>query len=158
MKYAMHWYVDRLHQVHEDCRGQTGSLMTFAKGAVASSSNKMKCNTKCSMETELISLADKLMDIIWMRYFVKCQGYNIDEYVVYQDNMSALLLEKNGRVLSSRRTKHIKVKYFSIKVYYDAGKINIKFCPTDKMWADVLTKSLQGQALIQLNIRLINIY
>jgi hypothetical protein len=87
-------------------------LLTLGKGAVASSSNKMKCNTKSSAETELISLADKLTDIIWMRYFVECQGYNIDEYVIHQDNMSALLLEKNGRLLSSRLTKHIKAKYF----------------------------------------------
>jgi hypothetical protein len=91
MKFAMHRHVDGPHQVHDDCRGQTGSLLTFGKGAVTSSSNKMKCSTKSSMETELISLEDKLTDIIWMGNFVKCQGYNIDEYVVYQDNMSALL-------------------------------------------------------------------
>jgi hypothetical protein len=145
MKFAVHWYVVGLHQIHEDCRGQTGSLMTFGKEAVASSSNKLKCNTKSSTETEIISLADKLMDIIWMHYFVECQEYIIDEYVIYQDNMSALLLEKNGRVLSSRRTKHIKAKYFLIKDYYDAGKIDVIFCSTDKMWADILTKPLQGQ-------------
>jgi hypothetical protein len=73
-KYAVHWYVDGSHQIHEGCRGQTSSLATFGKGAVSSSSNKMKCNTN-STETELISFADKLTDIIWMRYFVKCQGY-----------------------------------------------------------------------------------
>jgi hypothetical protein len=89
---------------------------------------------------ELISLADKLTAIIWMRYFVKCQGYDMNEYVVYQDNMSALSLEKNGRVSSFKRTKHIKAKYFLIKDYYDAGEIGVKFYPTDKMWADVLTK------------------
>jgi hypothetical protein len=72
-KYAVHWYVDGSHQIHEDCRGQTSSLATFGKGAVSSSSNKMKCNTN-SMEAELISFADKLTDIIWMRYFVKCRG------------------------------------------------------------------------------------
>jgi hypothetical protein len=97
------------------------------------------------METELISLADKLTDIIWMGYFVKCQGYDMDECVVYQDNVSALSVEKNGRVSSSKCRKQIKAKYFLIKDYYDAGKINIKFCPADKMWADVLTKLLQGQ-------------
>jgi hypothetical protein len=59
--------------------------------------------------------------------------------------MSALLLEKNGRVSSSRHTKHIKAKYFLIKDYYDAGEVNIKFCPTDKMWEDVPNKPLQGQ-------------
>ncbi len=98
IKFAMHWYIDGSHQIHENCRGQTGSLMNFGKGAVASSSNKMKCNTKSLMETECIFLAEKLTDIIWMCYFVECQGYNIDEYVVYQDNLSALSLEKNGRV------------------------------------------------------------
>ncbi len=25
------------------------------------------------------------------------------------------------------------------------AKINVKFCPTDKMWADILTKLLQGK-------------
>ena len=59
--------------------------------------------------------------------------------------MSALSLEKNGHVLSSKRTKHIKAKYFLIKDYYYAGEIDVKFCPTDDMWADVLTKPLQGQ-------------
>jgi hypothetical protein len=105
----------------------------------------MKCNTKSSTETELISLADKLADVIWMRYFIECQGYDIDEYIIFQDNMSALSLEKNGRISSSKRTKHIKAKYFLIKDYYDAGEIDVKFCPTDEMWADVLTKPLQGQ-------------
>ncbi len=46
---------------------------------------------------------------------------------------------------SSQRTKHIKAKYFLIKDYYDAVIINVKFCPTNQMWADVLTKLLQGQ-------------
>jgi hypothetical protein len=52
------------------------------------------------------------------------------------------LLEKNGRTSLSQHTKQ---KYFLIKDYYDAGVINVKFCPTDQMWADVLTKLLQGQ-------------
>jgi hypothetical protein len=105
----------------------------------------MKCNTKSSTETELTSLADKLADVVWMIYFIECQGYDIDEYIIFQDNMSALSLEKNGCISSSKRTKHIKAKYFLIKDYYDAGEIDVKFCPTDEMWADILTKPLKGQ-------------
>ena len=106
----------------------------------------MKCNTRSSTETELISLHDKLPDVIWTRYFVECQGYEIEENVIFQDNMSALSLEKNGRILSSKRTKHIKAKFFLIKDYYEAGEIDVRYCPTDVMWADVLTKPLQGQS------------
>ncbi len=67
------------------------------KKTASSSCNKMKCNTQSSTETELILLHNKLSDIVWTRYFVECQGYEIDECVVFQDsNMSVLSLEKNG--------------------------------------------------------------
>jgi hypothetical protein len=59
--------------------------------------------------------------------------------------MSALPLEKNGRILSSKQTKHIQAKFFLIKDYYKAGEIDMQYCPTDVMRADVLTKPLQGQ-------------
>jgi hypothetical protein len=62
--------------------------------------------------------------------------------------MSALSLEKNGRMSSSQHTKQItKAKYFFIKDYCYAGVIDVKFCPTNQIWADVLTKPLQGQKL-----------
>ncbi len=80
-----------------------------------------------------------------MRYFIECQGYDINECIIFQDNMSALSLEKNGRMSSSKRTKHIKAKYFLIKDYYNAGEIYLQYCPTGWMWADVLRKPLQGQ-------------
>jgi hypothetical protein len=125
MNFIIHWYVDGLHQIHEDCRGRIGSLMMLEKGAAISSSNKMKCNTQSSTETELISLHDKLPDIIWTRYFMECQGYDINECMVFQDNMSALSREKNGRISSSKWTKHIKAKYFLIKDYYKSGEIDL---------------------------------
>ncbi len=147
INFAIHCYVDASHQVHEDCRGQIGCLMTLGKGAVISSSNEMKCNTKSSTKTELIALHDKLPDVIWTRFFVECQGYDIDECTIFQDNMSTLLLGKNGRVSSSKQSKHIKAKYFLIKDYYDVGEVDLRYCSTDVMWADVLTKPLQGQKL-----------
>jgi hypothetical protein len=145
MNFTIHWYIDGSHQIHEDCWGQTGSLVFFGAGAVSSSSNKQKSNTKSSTETEIIALHDKLSDVIWMRYFVECQGYTIDECIIFQDIMSASSLEKNGQMSSSKRTKHIKAKYFLIKDYYDAGEVDLRYCPTGEMWADVLAKPLQGQ-------------
>ncbi len=53
------------------------------------------------------------------------QGYNMDASLLYQDNMSAILLEMNGKASSSKHTKHIKVKYFFIKDSYQ-GEITIK--------------------------------
>jgi len=70
--------------------------------------------------------------------------------------MSSLSLEKNGRISSSKRTKHIKAKYFFIKHYYDSGEINFRFCPTEQMWADILTKPLQGVKFRQMRAFLMN--
>ena len=33
--------------------------------------------------------------MLWTRYFLEAQGYSINKSIFYQDNMSAMLLEKN---------------------------------------------------------------
>ncbi len=46
--------------------------------------------------------------------------------------------------------EHIKAKFFFIKDKVDGGEKRILDCPTKEMWADVLTKPLQGMAFKQL--------
>ncbi len=36
------WYVDASHQLHDDCKGHTGSILTFGRGATTSLSTKQK--------------------------------------------------------------------------------------------------------------------
>ena len=100
--------------------------------------------TKSSTEVELVGVDDSLGYILWARYFMEEQGYDMDPSILYQDNMSAILLEKNGKASSSKRTKHIKVKYFYIKEKVDNGEIEIEHCPTNQMWTDINTKPKQG--------------
>lgn len=64
--------------------------------------------------------------------------------LLYQDNMSAMLLKTNGKASSLKQTKQIKVKYFFIKDKVDQGEVTIKHCPTDQMWTDINTKPGQG--------------
>jgi hypothetical protein len=48
------------------------------------------------------------------------------------------------------------VKYFLIKDYYDRGEIDLWYCPTGEMWADILTKPLQGQLFRNMQVFLQN--
>ncbi len=153
---SIKWYIDGSHQIHDDCRGHTGSIMTLGHGAISSTSRKQKLNTKSSTETELVAVHDKLGDVLWMRYFLESQGYSIEENIIYQDNMSTLSLEKNGRVSGSSRTKHIKAKYYLVQDKYNSHEVDLKYCPTDTMWADVLTKPLQGLKFRQMRAVLMN--
>ncbi len=120
--------------------------MSFGQGMAMIYSWKHKTNTKSSTEAEIVGVDDSLGYILWARYFMIEQGYDMDASLLYQDNMSAILLETNGKVSSSKRTKHIKVKYFFIKDKVDQGEITIKHCPTGQMWTDINTKPKQGLA------------
>jgi len=63
---------------------------------------------------------------------------------IYQDNKSTILLENNGKMSSSKRTKHIKSKFFFVTVKVAQGDIVIEWLPTDQMWVDVNTKPKTG--------------
>ena len=80
--------------------------------------------------------------------FMSEQGYPL-ENILFQDNQSAILLEKNGKFSSGQRTKHINVRYFFIKDRIDDGEIEVVYCPTDEMIGDFFTKPLQGGKFIK---------
>jgi hypothetical protein len=61
-----------------------------------------KINTKSSTESEIVAVHDKYSDVLWTRHFLEAQGYTISDNIIYQDNMSSLSLEKNGRISSSK--------------------------------------------------------
>ena len=138
------WWVDAAYAVHDNWRGHTGAGMSFGQGKALSYSWKHKINTKSSTEAELVGVDDMLGYILWARYFMVEQGYDMEPSLLYQDNMSAILLETNGRASSSKRTKHIKVKYYLIKDKVDRGEVTIEHCPTEQMWTDINTKPKQG--------------
>jgi hypothetical protein len=53
--------------------------------------------------------------------------------------MSSILLERNGKALSSIHTKYINIRYF-----FNMKEISPHWCPTKEMVADFWTKPLQG--------------
>ena len=59
--------------------------------------------------------------------------------------MATMRLEINGSPSSSKRTKHIKARYFFIKDKVDTEEIEIEHCPTEIMCADVLNKPKGGR-------------
>ena len=148
--------------------------MTFGKGAVMSISTKQKINTKSSTEAALVGVDDALPFNIWSYYFLQWQGlhkqgYNPEEIkamtkydvkpanddrfkvkylghnnVLYQDNTSSIKLENNGKASSTKRTRHIHIRYFVITDKIKRGDVMVEYCPTKEMIADFFTKPLQG--------------
>ena len=79
-----------------------------------------------------------------MKKFLEDQGVNIEETALYQDNMSSMLLEQNRRQSSTKRSKHMDIRYFYVGDNIQNKTLSLQHCPTKEMLADYFTKPLQG--------------
>ena len=151
------WWVDASFAVHPNMRGHTGGVMMMGKGAIIATSTKQKLNTRSSTESELVGAHDVMPISTWTKYFIEAQGYQVKQSIMYQDNKSCILMENNGRASSSKRTKHINVRYFFITDRIAKGDIEIVYCPTNDMVADFFTKPLQGKLFKKFICQIMNI-
>jgi hypothetical protein len=115
--HILKWWVDASFAVHPDMKGHTGGALSLGKGVRYGTSTKQKLVTRSSTEAELVGANDVMPQILWTQYFLKAQGYEVVDSVLYQqDNKSAILLENNGRASSSKRTRHINIRYFLLPI------------------------------------------
>jgi hypothetical protein len=141
----VNWYLDAAFAVHSDFKSHTGSCMTLGQGAITAISTKQKINTRSSTEAELVSTDDIIAKVIWTKRFIEAQGYTVDENIIHRDNQSTMKLEQNGKASSGKRTRHFNIKFFYITDLIQRQEVSIKYCPTDQMIADYMTKPLTGQ-------------
>ena len=118
--------------------------MFLGLGILNRSSRKQKLVSKSSTEAEFIGVSDYVNYSIWLKYFIEAQGYKVKRNNLYQDNQSAMRLEKNGKKSASNKTRHINIRHFFVQDRIEKGELDLVFCPTNEMLADFFTKPLQG--------------
>ena len=59
---------------------------------------------------------------------------------IYTDSQSAIALAKDP--MYHARTKHVSIRYFFIKEKVKNKEVELVYCPTDKLLADGLTKTV----------------
>ena len=80
----------------------------------------------------------------WTWLFLEAQCYDVTNNIIYQDNKSAILLDKNGKASIGKRTKHIIMQYFFVTDRIQKGDVLVEWCPTGDITGDFLTNSSQG--------------
>ena len=109
-------------------------------------SQKQKLNTRSSTEAELVGVDDLIGKLMWVQEFLHEQGFNMGATTLFQDNRSAILLETKGKASSSKRTRHINIRYFHVLDLVERKRLKIEYASTHDMVADFFTKPLQGTA------------
>jgi hypothetical protein len=124
------WYVNASFAVHLNMQGHTDGGLTMVRGFPISVSTKQKLNTRSSTESELVRVNDMMPIILWTRYFLLSQGYGVVKNLLLQDNKSSILLERNRRASSSKRMRHINIRYFFISNWVNMKEVSLHWCPT----------------------------
>ena len=95
-----------------------------------------------STEAECHSIVHTAKENQWIRDFIR--ELRIDSSneptVIYQDNMGAIALMKGGG--NHKRSKHFTIEFDALREYVREKEIDIKYIETERMPADMLTKSL----------------
>ena len=70
--------------------------------------------------------------------FLTAQDVPVTATTIYQDNKSTILLLENGRMSSSKFTKHLDVQYFFVTDQIKCRELKVVYCPTEDILADFI--------------------
>lgn len=110
----------------------------MGKGCSISISTKQKINTRSSTESEVVGANNDMYLVLWVRYFLENQEYNIKDNVVYQGNQSAMRLENNGCGSSTENTRHMEIRYFLLQIIFIEISYQLNTVPPMTCWGTIL--------------------
>lgn len=132
-----------------DRKSNSGFVFKFGDGLIGWGCHKQKCVALSSTEAEYVALAECLQEIKWIQKLMADVGQQLVlPIVVHEDNQSCIALTREDR--TERKAKHIDTKYNFVKDMVRDGTVQLQYCPTEQMEADLLTKPLQAVKLRQL--------
>ena len=107
-------------------------------------------DSSCSAEYVAASVACK--QAIHAENIVGFLGFSCPKpYVLYTDSTACLSIASNSLRLGNVR--HLAIRYNLVRCYVTIGEITMRYCVTEEMVADLLTKIVVGSQDARLTIR-----
>jgi hypothetical protein len=104
----------------------------------------VSCSTT---EAEYVSLSESTRDALWLKSMLPELGYEVSTpVIIHEDNQDWIALTKHRS--TDKRSKHIDIKYHHIRDHVERGSIQIKYCPTEQIAAEALTKPIPAPKLV----------
>jgi hypothetical protein len=110
-------------------------------GPIFSSASLEKTLSLSTAEAEYKATSKAAQYLVGIRQLMEEIGFpQTGPSTIYNDNAAAVIMVRQN--YSSSATRHIKLKFHYIREKVSDGEIEVKFCPTTRMIADIMTKSL----------------
>lgn len=124
----------------ENRKSRSGWLVRVNGTPVSWKSGLQPIIAHSTAEAEYISMSDSVREAMAITRLISELGYTTSGPVtVHEDNITAMTIAKE---ISTKRSKHIELRYHHIRQLVTSGDIAIVYCPTSEQLADALTKAL----------------
>ncbi|KAK3895615.1 hypothetical protein Pcinc_000538 [Petrolisthes cinctipes] len=125
----------------KDRKSTSGYCFHLGGGPVSWSSKKQSCVALSTAEAEYMAIASAIQEAVWLRKLavdiqIDCKG----PLLLYEDNQSTIAMSKNPQFHG--KTKHIDIKFHYVPEKCNENVIQLVYCPTNDMIADIFTKGL----------------
>jgi hypothetical protein len=129
-----------------DTRRSTGGFVFDVAGGIVSWSSKKQPTVALStVEAEYMAAANATREAIWLRTLLEDLGFQqTSATVIHADNQGCISLTHGPTAHS--RTKHIDLRHHFIREKVANQEVTLKYCQTQRMLADILTKQLPREA------------
>ena len=125
-----------------DSRKSTTGYVFFLGGAPVSwTSSLQPIVATSSTYAEYIALCSSAQECMYLREVMTDMGIEVSSpTVVHEDNQGSIFLAKNPAF--HKRSKHIEVRFHYVRECVSRNRLEIQYCPTEDMVADIFTKQL----------------
>jgi hypothetical protein len=121
-------------------RSTTGYVYLLGSAAVSWSSQLQRTVAASSVEAEYQAAAAAVHEALWLRKLAADLGLARTAVSIKMDSQGALSLAHNP--IMSVRSKHIDVHHHLVRERAGRGEVELSYCTTEEMVADILTKAL----------------
>ena len=137
----------------DDRHSTTGYVFFMAGAPVSWATKRQPTVALSSMEAEYMAATAACQEALSLRSLLRELGLPVKVIPLHMDNQSAIFQAKNPVV--NARSKHIDIKHHFVRECLEKGHVDVKWIPTEKQMADILTKSLQPNVFKQFRVSLL---
>ena len=131
----------------DDRRSTSGYIFQIGGAGISWRSKKQTSVALSTAEAEYVALSHATQEAVWLRQLTSDLGCNTTQpTVIYEDNQAAICMAKNP----TSKSKHIEIKYHYVREKVQDGIVEINYCKTEEMIADIMTKGLGKEKFLKL--------
>ena len=127
----------------DERKSTSGYAFILGGGAVSWCNKKQTCVALSMMESEYVTCATVVQEVVWLKRFLQCLGIKAhyeEAVTLYSDSTAALANAKDPKYHG--KSKYIEIKYHFIRDKVARGEVVMKHISTRSMMADPLTKPI----------------